>query len=77
MILYSIIPAEVVFQGYSYMEELKYLEADYRGEKILVSQLPDNSYSIAKILSTCPGVFLDPALQPGNVVNAKELKIKS
>lgn len=75
MILYSIIPAEVVFQGSTYMEELKYIQADYRGERILVAQLTDKSYSIARLLSTRPGSFLDPALQPGNVVDARELKI--
>lgn len=74
MILYSIVPAEVVFQGSTYLEEAKLFEADYRGERILVTQMPDKHFEISRILSTRPRSFLDPALQPGNVVDAGELK---
>lgn len=75
MILYSIVPAEVVFQGSAYLEEMKYFEADYRGERILVAQMTDRSYSIARLLSTHPSSFLDPAFQPGNVIDEREFKI--
>ena len=73
--LYSIIPAEIVFHGSTYMEELKFFEADYKGERIQVARLPDNHYQVARVLSTNPASFLDPALQPGNVVDAMNLKI--
>ena len=75
MILYSIIPAEIVFQGNSYLDDVKFLEANYRGEKVMVSQMADKRYEITRLLSTRPGSFLDPAFQPGNVIDAMELKI--
>lgn len=75
MILYSIVPAEIVFQGSAYLEEVKYFEADYRGERILVAQMSDKHYEISRLFSTHPGSFLNQALQPGNVIDAKELKI--
>lgn len=75
MILYSIIPPEVVFQGSSYIDEMKFIEAEYKGEKIMVTQTADKSYQITRLLSTRPGSFLDPAFQPGNRIDAKDLYI--
>ena len=75
MILYSIVPAEYVFQGSNYLEDMKFFEAEYRGERILVTQMPDKRYEISKLFSTRPGSFLNPAFQPGSVVDARELKI--
>lgn len=75
MILYSIVPAEFVFNRSASVEDVKFLEADYRGERILVAQMSDKHYEISRLLSTRPGSFLNPALQPGSIVDAKELKI--
>jgi hypothetical protein len=75
MILYSIIPAEIVFQGSYGQEEVKYIEAGYRGERVVVAQTADRQYTIARLLSTRPGSFLNSAFQPGSVVDAKELEI--
>lgn len=75
MILYSIVPPEVVFHGNAYLDEIKFHEADYRGERILVAQMMDKHYEITRLLSTHPGSFLDPALQPGKVIDVSELKI--
>lgn len=75
MILYSIIPPEVVFQGSTYTDEMKFIEAEYKGEKIMVTQMADKSYEIARLLSTCPKTFLNPAYQPGNRIDAKDLCI--
>lgn len=77
MILYSIIPSEVVFQGSSYMDDMKFIEAEYKGEKIVVTQTADKSFEIARLLSTRPESFLDPAFQPGNRIDAKDLCINS
>jgi hypothetical protein len=76
MILYSIIPAETVFQGSCGQEEVKYIEAGYRGERVVVAQTADRRYTIAKLLSTRPGSFLNSDFQPGNVVDAGELEIE-
>ena len=73
--LYSIVPAEVVFQGSTYLDEVKYFEADYRGERILVAQMSDKRYEVSRLLSTRTVSFLDPALQPGSVIDVSELKM--
>lgn len=71
MILYSIVPAEVVFGGQdggSTAVELK--EMDYMGEKVQVSALTNNRYVIQRLLSTKPGAYLNPMLQPGTIIES-------
>jgi len=78
MILYSIIPPEMVFRGYSYEEYAepeKLYEAYYNGERIIVAQKSDNSYEIRRLLSTNPRSFLNPAFMPGNTVDASLLRM--
>jgi hypothetical protein len=75
MILYSIVPEEVVFQGLSGNYNINYREAEYRGEKVLVEEFQENRFRIARLLGTCPRRFLDPAFLPGNIVDRSELKL--
>ncbi len=75
MILYSIVPAELVFRGNNYLEEDKLREAYYNGERIIVAQMSDRQYEIRKLLSTNPRSFLNPAFQPGNTVDVSLLKM--
>lgn len=77
MILYSIIPMNVVFGNPEGEGAVKYLEAEYLGEKVLVSKLPNDDYMIARLLSTKPGTFLNQKLEPGSVVKNGDLTIKS
>lgn len=77
MILYSIVPSEVVFQGSSYTDNMKFIEAEYKGEKIMVTQMADKSFEIIRLLSTRPESFLDPAFQPGSKIDAKDFCINS
>lgn len=74
MILYTIVPAEVVFQEFFNKTKPRYSVAEYRGEKVIVSLMQDNQYIITQLLSTCPSSFLNPAFQPGNQVSREELK---
>lgn len=74
MILYSIVPAEIVFQGTGYLDGIKYFEAEYMGVRITAAQMPDKSYVISRILDTSPQLFLNPALQPGNTIDGSLLK---
>ncbi len=74
MILYSIVPVEYVFQGSTYLDEVKFFEADFRDERVLVARMSDKRYEISRLLSTRPSSFLDPALQPGSIIDARELK---
>lgn len=71
MILYSIIPAEVVFgSGYN-TQELNFVEIEYEGEKIEVAPLAGNTYKINRIISTSPKAFLNPRLMPGNIIESR------
>lgn len=75
MILYSIVPNEIIFQGFSGSHSINYCEAEYRGEKVLVEKFQENRFRIARLLGTCPRKFLDPAFLPGNIVDKSELKL--
>lgn len=75
MILYSIVPPEVVFQGSYGQEELKYFEAGYKGERVIVSQTADRKYRIDRLLSTRPDAFLNSAFLPGSTVDESELSM--
>lgn len=74
MILYSIIPPEVVFQGLFDMQEQQHYMAEFKGEKVMVTKRPDNHFEITRLLSTRPALYLDPAYQPGSPVNEQDLK---
>lgn len=67
MILYSIVPGEVVFE-YNENPVTSFLEMEYLGEKVVVSQTDDNKYVICRLISTSPKAYLDPRLQPGMVI---------
>lgn len=75
MILYSIVPSELVFGGNNYWEGAKLCEAYYKGERIIVSHMSDNRYEVRKLLSTNPKSFLDPSFQPGSAVDISMLKM--
>lgn len=76
MILYSIIPLEIVFGNTDGSSGINYKEAEYLGEKVLVSKLENDDYMITRLLSTNPKSFLNQKLQPGIVVKNAELTIK-
>jgi hypothetical protein len=67
MILYSVIPSEIVFGNFDEAFR-EYREMDYLGQKVLVSALSNNSFEIVRVLSTSPKVFLNPKLQPGQLI---------
>ncbi len=82
MILYSIIPPEIVFQGFQENgggegQRKGIFEAYYRGEKVLVSKNAVDRFEIVRLLSTCPKSFLNENFQPGHVVDEWELKLTS
>jgi hypothetical protein len=68
VILYSIVPPEIVFGNMdSSNSTLK--EIYYQGEKILVMPIENNKYKIDRVISTSPQAFLDPKLQPGSIIS--------
>jgi len=51
MILYSIVPPEIVFGNFDWCENQKqnYIEVDYCGEKVVVMPLSNNRYMISRL----------------------------
>lgn len=76
MILYSIIPAEVVFKNGSQPSEIRLLEADYMGKRVEVMQISDQSFKIVRLIDTNPKAYLNPLFEPGSTVNSKDLKLR-
>ena len=74
MILYSIIPVEIVFESLNQQDEIKYFETEYLGEKLQVAQMENNRYMITRLISTSPKSYLNPGLQPGSIIT--NIKIK-
>ncbi|HHX17800.1 MAG TPA: hypothetical protein GX727_02945 [Clostridium sp.] len=69
MILYSIVPVEIVFGNFSnQIKENEYVELEYLGEKIIAIPLSNNRYKIDRIISTSPKVYLNPNLAPGTII---------
>ena len=69
MILYSIVPVDIVFRNFGYSDEVKYFEAEYMGERVQVAEEGINQYRITKVISTSPQAFLNPGLQPGCIIS--------
>ncbi|NMB34231.1 MAG: hypothetical protein GX992_08420 [Clostridium sp.] len=68
MILYSVIPAEVVFKDFNWEERKDSIEIDYLGEKVTAFPLGSNSFKIDRLISTSPKSYLDSRLAPGNII---------
>jgi len=70
MLLYSIIPVDVVFGNYYSTEGYNSIEIEYEGEKVEVVPLSGNSYRINRVISTSPKAYLNPKLMPGNIIES-------
>ncbi len=65
MILYTVVPPELVWEEEA---ERRFVEVRVGGVLLLAEPLDGTTGRIERILSTDPGHFLDPALQPGSTV---------
>ncbi|MCR4402150.1 MAG: YlzJ-like family protein [Firmicutes bacterium] len=63
MILYTVLPLEVVMDGMD--KERTFVDVEIQGVKMTVEQLSSTEAAIVRIISTDPQHFLDPGLQPG------------
>jgi len=68
VILYSIIPVEVVFGEQYNDDNNRFIEIEYEGEKVIVSPLSNSTYRINRVISTSPKVYLNPKLMPGQII---------
>lgn len=71
MIVYTIFPLELVFEGY---EDFKpeYEEIERDGCRLLVEALSFNQGKIVRLISSNPQDYLNPAYQPGEIIKFKD-----
>ncbi len=70
MIIYSIVPPEIIFEEKANeFNASNLIEINYLGEKLQVTPLENNRYMIQRILSTSLKSYLNPDIQPGKVIN--------
>ncbi len=71
MILYTIVPLEIVLDGSETYTPF-YAELPLKnGGTLLVEQSGLNSARVVRLISSNPADYLDPALQPGSIINFK------
>lgn len=68
MIIYSIIPVEIIFQNTSTELYQRPIFMNYKGELVEVVAVKEMSYKITRVLSTSPKAYLNPELQPGRII---------
>lgn len=68
VILYSIIPVDVVFGSDNFQEEYNFIEVEYEGEKLEVTPLQGSTYRVNRLISTSPKTYLNPKLMPGSII---------
>lgn len=74
MILYSIVPPEIVFGTGDEKQNRHFYEAEYLGQHVQVEMSAENEYRIIRVFSSQPEVYLNPRLQPGTIVSGIKLK---
>lgn len=67
MILYTMVPQEVIFQS-DLKEFDKLIEVTYEGVPLLVEMGNMGSCRIIKVLSSDPAHFLESKFSPGNTI---------
>lgn len=70
MILYSIIPPDVVFSKSETSNKSLTMEIDYLGERVEVHPLVNNKYRINRVISTSPNIYLDERFAPGQIIES-------
>lgn len=68
MIIYSIVPVEVIFQNVDIEDYQRAVTVEYMGEMIEAVPAGNMSYTITRVISTSPKAYLRPELQPGKEV---------
>lgn len=64
--MHTVMPMEVIFPAQDQAVSLH--EMPYQGTNLLVEQMPDGRNRIQRIISSNPQDFLNPRMQPGNII---------
>ncbi|WHH58991.1 YlzJ-like family protein [Petroclostridium sp. X23] len=67
MVIYSIMPHEVIFsQTEEHPQKTQHIT--YRGQTLAVTQVAANQCRVDRIITTNLKAYLDPGLQPGTII---------
>ena len=66
MILYTVLPMELVLEGIE--RERQFTDVELGGVAMTIEPISAEEAVIIRIISTDPRDFLDPALQPGRIL---------
>jgi len=70
LILYTPMQLELVFDGLSTAPPRAFEQITCKGISVLAEKASHGRYRVIRVLSTDPAVFLDPELQPDQLVRA-------
>lgn len=73
MIIYSIVPPDIIFSNFEETATDK-MEVEYMGVKLEVVPISNNRFVISRIFSSSPKTYLDPKLQPGSIITGVDLE---
>lgn len=71
MLHYTPLPLELILEGFD--EKRNYREIQFEGVTLLIEEVNSKENKIVQILSTNPQDFLNPKLQPGNLLSFEYL----
>lgn len=72
MIIHSIVPYELIFANEN-TDEKQPEYISYHGAVLEVSPISGNQYKVNRIISARLGMFLDPQIQPGMVIEHESM----
>lgn len=68
MILWTIIPMEIVFNGVADDAQPQYEELQYGSARLMVERTGPTQCRVVRIVSTDPNDYLRPEIQPGSTI---------
>lgn len=69
MILHTIVPAELIFQGESTNNMSKERTILYQGIPVIIEIINEHNFQIKQIISTDPNHYLQKGIYPGATVS--------
>ncbi len=75
MIIYTIVPPEVIFNQQEGCEQKSQCIA-YDGNFLEVTHMNGSKYKINRVISTDLNTYLDPDFQPGSTIEGSEIGIQ-
>jgi hypothetical protein len=74
-LFYTLLPLELVFAGIDEEREAVPVELPIQGGTLVVEPLGYRQARILRVISSDPRLFLEPRLQPGQVLDFSETSI--